>query len=155
MMMATDRKRITGTRSLVFHGLKALPVVLTAALGVILAGCNFGSPMSPDRHADASTQMALPAEDDRGSVRSLGEVFTGAGDINAAIGAFRTALGTLNPNQPGSFGSGRREINWDAVPAQFTNTDDFPADFFNQPVPGRARGAVFSTPGAGLREHCA
>jgi len=37
------------------------------------------------------------------------------------------------------------------VPAAFTNTDNFPVDFFNQPVAGRARGAVFSTPGSGFR----
>jgi hypothetical protein len=78
-------------------------------------------------------------------------VFDGACDIQGAVDAYRSALGTLNPNQPGSFGSGRREINWDAVPAQFTNTDQFPADFFNGAAPGRARGAVFTTPGTGFR----
>ena len=46
--------------------------------------------------------------------------FTAAGANSAAIqttvDSFRTALGTLNANVAGSFGSGRREINWDGVP---------------------------------------
>jgi hypothetical protein len=82
---------------------------------------------------------------------SQATVFTGSGDITPTVNAFRTALGTLNANTPGSVTGGRREINWDAVPAAFTNTNDFPADFFNQPVAGRARGTVFSTPGTGFR----
>jgi len=98
-------------------------------------------------------QAASPAEshsDDRES-HSDARVFTGAGDISPAVSAFRDALGTLNANTPGSQTGGRREINWDAVPAQFTNTNDFPVDFFNQPVAGRARGTVFSTRGTGFR----
>src|SRR4029453_3381162 len=47
-------------------------------------------------------------------------IFTAVGptpaDIAPTVTNFRTALGTLNSNVPGSFGSGRREINWDAVP---------------------------------------
>ncbi len=67
------------------------------------------------------------------------------------MAAYRLALGGLNPNTVGSASGGRREINWDAVPALNTNNDTFPVDFFNQPVTGRARGAVFSTPGTGFR----
>jgi len=78
-------------------------------------------------------------------------VFTAAGDIAPTVNAFRAALGDLNGNLPGSRLVGRREINWDAVPAAFTNTNDFPGDFFNQPAAGRARGAEFTTPGTGFR----
>jgi hypothetical protein len=47
--------------------------------------------------------------------------FTDTGTLPAAItdtvDAFRAALGGgLNPNNPVSFTSGRREINWDGVP---------------------------------------
>src|SRR5262245_21050746 len=102
MIIAAKPTGSTGTGSLGFQG---LAVVLSAAFGLMSTGCNSGSPMSPDRHEDASVHMALrsaPAEDDHpGSARSLAEVFTGAGDINAAIGAFRDELGALNPNQPG------------------------------------------------------
>lgn len=62
---------------------------------------------------------------------------------------FRAALGgSLNAPNSAPATSGRREINWDGVPAALTNVDNFPADFFNV---NSKRGAVFSTPGTGLR----
>ncbi|TWT45520.1 hypothetical protein RAS1_19460 [Phycisphaerae bacterium RAS1] len=74
-----------------------------------------------------------------------------AADIQAAVDQYRLDLGALNPNNPGSFGSGRREINWDAVPDAFAAPNAFPADFFNQSTPGRARGVLFGTPGTGFQ----
>lgn len=78
-------------------------------------------------------------------------VITASCDITSAVADYRAALGSLNPNVVGEQPGGRREINWDAVPALATNTNTFPVDFFNQPVTGRARGAVFSTDGTGFR----
>ena len=66
------------------------------------------------------------------------------------VDAFRSRLGVQNPNQPGSFGEGRREINWDGVPDGSADPNPFPADFFNENVAGRARGVVFATPGSGF-----
>ena len=43
---------------------------------------------------------------------------TSAAAIQSAVDAYRADLGALNPNVAGSFGSGRREINWD-VPDAF------------------------------------
>jgi plastocyanin len=79
-------------------------------------------------------------------------VFETLGDsvsIAAKLTEFRTALGgVLNaPNAPPA-DSGRREINWDGVPAALTDVDTFPANFFNA---NSKRGAVYSTPGTGLR----
>ena len=130
--------------------MKQTPRVLAPVLlGLTLAACS--------RNLPTATSGSNPATPDRvaSSMRarssSQAKVFTAGGDITPSVNAFRDALGALNANTPGSRSEGRREINWDAVPAAFTNTNDFPTDFFNQPVVGRARGAVFSTPGTGFR----
>ena len=74
--------------------------------------------------------------------------FSAAGANTAAIqgtvDAFRANLGALNPNVAGSFGSGRREINWDGVPNTFAAPNNLPGNFFNVNSP---RGAVFSSTG--------
>lgn len=84
-----------------------------------------------------------------------------AGDatFNAVINSFRADLGG-GLNVPGAClpapcSTGRREINWDAVPAGASSPNPFPGNFFNgttgvQPA-GRIRGATFSTPGTGFR----
>lgn len=68
--------------------------------------------------------------------------------IVPTVDAFRAALGIVNPNVSGSFGSGRREINWDGVPDSFAAPNNLPATFFNVNSP---RGVVFSTPGTGFQ----
>ncbi len=85
----------------------------------------------------------------------------GAGDavFNAVINAFRTDLGG-GLNAPGACSpnpctTGRREINWDAVPASSSSPNAFPGGFFTGTTgvqqAGRIRGAAFSTPGTGFR----
>jgi hypothetical protein len=81
-------------------------------------------------------------------------VVSAAGDLTASIAQFRSILGdSLNtvPNKT----SGRREINWDGVPANITNTNNFPADFFNvtdiNANGGRKRGLVYANAGASFR----
>jgi hypothetical protein len=69
-------------------------------------------------------------------------------DIQRAVENFREVLGGLNPNTPGSFPSGRREINWDAVPDAFAAPNNMPPNFFNANSP---RGVVFFTPGTGFQ----
>ncbi len=86
---------------------------------------------------------------------SQGQVIFGGTSNDAAglagvVNSYRAALGTLNPNTPGTFGTGRREINWDGVPDGSSAPNLFPGNFFNGGVAGRARGTVFSTPGTGL-----
>jgi len=68
--------------------------------------------------------------------------------IQGQVDAYRAALGTLNPNAAGSFGTGRREINWDGVPDGFSAPNNLPSNFFNVNSP---RGVVFSTPGTGFQ----
>src|SRR5712691_1267072 len=78
--------------------------------------------------------------------------FSGSGsspaDIQAVVNAYRADLGTLNPNVAGSFGSGRREINWDGVPDALSAPNSLPANFFNVNSP---RGVVFTTAGTGFQ----
>ena len=78
-------------------------------------------------------------------------VISGAGDITAVVDLYRTALGPNNGVDPGSRGSGRREINWDGVPDELSAPNFLPPDFFNGAAAPRARGAIFSTPGSGVQ----
>lgn len=68
-----------------------------------------------------------------------------AAAIQSAVTAFRTDLGGLNPNVPGSLGTGRREVNWDGVPDASAAPNDLPANYFNTGLPA---GFVLSSPGA-------
>jgi hypothetical protein len=108
-------------RSLV---IKSMVALVSAALA---AGCN-----------SAEDEPLLPHQ-----------VVTGSGDVSGSVAQFRALLGDpLNGAMPGSQPAGRREINWDGVPANFTDNDAFPGDFFNTRSP---RGAVFTTAGPAFR----
>jgi len=76
------------------------------------------------------------------------QITSATGDITIPVNNFRTLLGTLNANVAGEQAGGRREINWDGVPAAFTNNDLLPGNFFNVNSP---RGVVFTTPGSAFR----
>lgn len=97
----------------------------------------------------AASVLLLAAPD---GARAAPQVFTAAGGSAAAIQGmvdlFRAQFGALNPNVAGSFGTGRREINWDGVPDGFAAPGLLPANFFNVNSP---RGALFSTPGTGFQ----
>ena len=67
--------------------------------------------------------------------------------IQPTVDAFRASIGALNANAPGSFGGGRREINWDGVSDVFSAPNSLPANFFNANSP---RGAILSGPGTGF-----
>lgn len=62
--------------------------------------------------------------------------------LQAIVDQFRADLGGANNGVGGSFTSGRREINWDAVPDAFAEPNNLPPDFFNVNSP---RGAIFNS----------
>src|SRR5262245_17579852 len=75
-------------------------------------------------------------------------VFSAAGDsaaIVAKLNEFRLFAGDPLNNAPGAT-TGRREVNWDGVPANLTNNNNFPLDFFGSSDPnlgnGRKRGLI-------------
>lgn len=114
-------------------------------LGLAVAG------LSACRGTEIDATRPVVGESSLDRLGGEAHVVTASCDITTAVADYRQLLGSLNANVVGEQPGGRREINWDAVPALVTNTNTFPADFFNQPVTGRARGAVFSTDGSGFR----
>lgn len=65
-----------------------------------------------------------------------------AAAIQSTVDQFRADLGGANNGVGGSFTTGRREINWDGVPDNFSAPNFLPVDFFNANSP---RGIVFSS----------
>jgi len=90
--------------------------------------------LAPTREAAAATVFSVAGVDVAG--------------VTPTVNAFRSALGSINPNVVGSFGTGRREINWDGVPDAFSAPNALPGNFFNVNSP---RGVVFVTPGTGFQ----
>src|SRR5215213_8078877 len=81
-------------------------------------------------------------------------VVNAAGDVTTALAQFRGLLGDSLNTTPGKT-SGRREVNWDGVPATASNNNPFPLDFFNNTDPagpnGRKRGLVYANTGVSFR----
>jgi hypothetical protein len=61
--------------------------------------------------------------------------------LQAIVDLFRSDLGGTNNGVGGSFGTGRREVNWDGVPDNLSEPNNFPLDFFNVNSP---RGVIFN-----------
>jgi hypothetical protein len=84
-------------------------------------------------------------------------VLKAAGDsagIVAKLNEFRLLAGDPLNNAPGPT-NGRREVNWDGVPSAFTNSNNFPFDFFGSADPalgnGRKRGLITTNTGTSFR----
>ncbi len=98
----------------------------------------------------AAALTACDSDDSTGPGGDLGvaplRVIQVSGDLTAALTEFRTAAGDpLNGGGTGPQPGGRREIRWDGAPADQTNTNTFPIDFF------RGAGLIHTTDGTGLR----
>ena len=112
---------------------------------IIIAGCsdtkNVADPGRGNDPADPSYQKTL-------QVRNDVQIVSATGDITDAVNEYRDYSATLNKNIAGEQPGERREINWDGVPAAFTDNDKFPGDFFNVNSP---RGVLFTTDGPAFR----
>ena len=130
---------------------KLMSMTLSASMiAALVAGC------STDNNSTGPTPDPIVSAEDL-ALANLGTTLTRTGNyqvlrttgsITTGVTQFRTLLGALNPNTAGEVAAGRREINWDGVPAAVTNVDAFPANFFNVNSP---RGVVFATSGTGFR----
>jgi hypothetical protein len=109
--------------------------------GMLLAATVFVASCSKDDD-DYNDHPAPPPPAPKSTVVSA------SGDLTAALTQFRTLLGDPLNATPGQTG-GRREINWDGVPAANTNNNTFPFDFFNNKdaggPAGRKRGLEYAT----------
>jgi hypothetical protein len=122
---------------------------LLIGAAIILASCNDAGQVTQPDPSDASALDGFA-----GSVgntlkeRNDVQIVRATGDVRQAVDEYRALLGPLNPNVAGEQPGGRREINWDGVPATLTNNDLFPGNFFNVNSP---RGVLFSTDGPAFR----
>jgi len=103
-----------------------------------------------DLRADVSPQPseALASYDDLASTGLAERILQSSGAIEADVDTFRALLGDPNNGgTPGPLDSGRREINWDGVPAAVTDVPNFTAAFFNV---NSKRGLVYNDVSPGL-----
>ena len=124
-------------------------MALLFGVAVTLTACADDAklPTSLDDQIVAKRPFVRVAED-QVEGRDDARIVRASGDITNAVNEYRNLLGTLNPNLAGEQPGGRREINWDGVPAARTNVDNFPGNFFNVNSP---RGVLFTTDGTGFR----
>ena len=112
------------------------------AVGALVQACSTDA-------AGPEASPAAAAQDLQTRGRGVQIVRASGADVADAVAQYRVLLGDPNNGVvAGEKASGRREINWDGVPAAVTNTDAFPANFFNVNSP---RGLVTSTSGTGFR----
>ena len=106
-------------------------VLALVGLTVALAACDSDDTLEPGGGQGGPTPISV--------VRA-------SGDLTGALTEFRGALGEpANGGGAGPQAAGRREIRWDGVPADLTNTDAFPSDGF------RNAGLITTTDGTGTR----
>lgn len=115
---------------------RALAVVMAALIVPALVACGDDGDGGDSSAGDSSAGEPV--------------VVGGAGDITHNLEEYRALLGDDNGGGPETYESGRREINWDAVPDEFSRPNGYPSDFFNAAEEPRARGIVLETDGEGL-----
>lgn len=116
-----------------------LTTTLTAVAAIVITSCSKDDDYIPAPPAINSVVISA-AGDSAGIVPKLDQFRILAGDpVNNATGAT----------------AGRREVNWDGVPANLTNNNSFPFDFFGSSDAavgnGRKRGLIMTTTSTSFR----
>ncbi len=76
-----------------------------------------------------------------------------AAGLQSIVDQFRVDLGGANNGVGGAFISGRREVNWDGVPDNFSEPNNFPPNFFNVNSPrGIILNSIEDATGAALNQ---
>ena len=115
-------------------------VVSSVVLTLAIAGCDTDRVAAPGDKPAAIEAQAAPRAGFQ-VVKASGDV-----DVRAAVAQFQALLGDpSNGITPGQQEFGRREISWDGVPPDLTNTDALPADQFFR------NGLIYTIVGSGLR----
>ena len=121
-------------------------MIRTSAVAIVLllASCTKDGSYQANETGTAtqSKTVEIAARKNMKVFKSWGD----SSDIVEQLDAFRAEIGAVLNTAPGAAG-GRREINWDGVPAAFTNNNLFPGNFFAAVDPslpnGRKRGITF------------
>jgi hypothetical protein len=121
---------------------------LLCGVAVILAGCSDDAKTLTGSRITSSAAPTTNEGRSEGRGRDDVRIVRATGDITASVTEFRDLLGALNPNVAGEQPGGRREINWDGVPALFTDNDNLPGNFFNV---NSKRGVLMTTDGTAFR----
>ena len=116
-------------------------VAFATATGLLLGACGDSS------DGGGSDESETTASDENAPAPVVVE---GAGDITDLVAGYQELLGPDNGGVAETFESGRREINWDAVPDEVARPNGYPSDFFNAPEEPRARGIVLESPSGEL-----
>lgn len=127
-----------------------LAVLLGAALSQ--ACDNTDNPAAPVTEPEVISQTISNAtpEATAAALATIQKITRISGIVDPKVPVFGESIGTPdNGNAVGFHASGRREVNWDGVPANFSNNNHFPDEFFNVNAP---RGLVYDDDiGTGLR----
>jgi hypothetical protein len=140
----TNKKGNQKTLTLNLSNMKKVKLLtaLFSAFAVLVIGC--------DNNDDDDYTPPPPPPVQSTVVSAVGDSATVLVELNK----FRIILGDPVNNTPNQT-VGRREVNWDGVPAQFSNNNPFPLDFFNSTDPavtnGRKRGLQYLDNGTQFR----
>jgi hypothetical protein len=136
------------------HTKRTVTAVATTVVGLLgvalMQACDSSDkPASPTAPEPVITAQTIKANDPAAAA-TIQRIVRVNGVVDPKIPLFANSLGNPdNGSAPGFHATGRRQINWDGVPAQFTNNNHFPANFFNVNSP---RGAIYEAEnGTGLR----